>query len=380
MDTNSRLSNSKPRGMNPFTPIFGKIPSYLAGRREIIEDMLGAFDVGVNDPSLSSIFVGARGTGKTALLSYLAAEATKRGWIAANVTASPGMLDDILQRVEAAGSHLLESKLYRKLTRVDVSPFGGLAWGNQPSEQLNWRSKMSILLDQLQQTDTGIVITVDEVNPNLDEMVQLVLTYQHFIREDRKVALLMAGLPHNVSGLISGESTSFLRRASRYDLGSIPPDDIEEAFLITLESSGKTIEAAALEEAISATDGFPFMFQLVGYRMWNASGERNTITEDDVAQGVRMARKEFKRQILDSTYNELSNGDIDFLCAMLLDENDSALSDLSQRLNKPSGYVSTYKRRLLESGVIEETLRKRLRFNLPGFREYLASMENCDAG
>lgn len=44
-----------------------------------------------------------------------------------------------------------------------------------------------------------MLFTVDEVDPTLDEMVQLAAFYQHFVREGRKVALLMAGLPHNIS-------------------------------------------------------------------------------------------------------------------------------------------------------------------------------------
>lgn len=36
--------------------------------------------------------------------------------------------------------------------------------------------------------------------------------------------------------------------------------------------------------------------------------------------------------------------------------------------------MAIYKKRLLESGVIEETVRRNLRFCLPGFREYLAEI------
>lgn len=51
------------------------------------------------------------------------------------------------------------------------------------------------------------MITVDEIDASLDEMTKLVTVYQHFVREDRKVALLMAGLPYRVSSLLSGKST-----------------------------------------------------------------------------------------------------------------------------------------------------------------------------
>ena len=48
-----------------------------------------------SDPNLCSVFYGARGTGKTALLAYLSYRAQQEGWITANVTASEGMLEDI---------------------------------------------------------------------------------------------------------------------------------------------------------------------------------------------------------------------------------------------------------------------------------------------
>lgn len=54
---------------NPFTPSFGEIPVYLAGRREIIDACSRAFLSERRRPELTTLFSGARGTGKTALLS-----------------------------------------------------------------------------------------------------------------------------------------------------------------------------------------------------------------------------------------------------------------------------------------------------------------------
>lgn len=58
------------------------------------------------------------------------------------------------------------------------------------------------------------------------------------MREDRRVILLMAGLPYHVSNLLSGKSTSFIRRAARHDLGSIPAYEAREAFRLTTEQGG----------------------------------------------------------------------------------------------------------------------------------------------
>ena len=54
---------------SPFTPGFGSVPPHLAGREGLLEDMRRAFERGKGDPNLSTIIIGPRGTGKTALLS-----------------------------------------------------------------------------------------------------------------------------------------------------------------------------------------------------------------------------------------------------------------------------------------------------------------------
>ena len=86
---------------NPFTPSFGIIPPYMAGREDLIEELSNAFSNGLGDPNLSTIVSGPRGSGKTALLSFVAEEAASQGWISANTTAATGMLEDILDQARS---------------------------------------------------------------------------------------------------------------------------------------------------------------------------------------------------------------------------------------------------------------------------------------
>lgn len=356
---------------NPFTPRFGEVPAYLAGRQYIIDDMVEAFDLGGSNPNLCSLFVGARGTGKTALLTYLGSQAEQLGWITANVTASAGMLEDILQRVHEGARHLISPTTKKDLSGFTIAPIGGMAWDNERPAAANWRSRMNEAFAQLEAESVGILITVDEVNPSLDEMIQLVTTYQHFVREGKKAALLMAGLPHNASSLLSGKSTSFLRRAMRHDLGAIPRYEVAEAFRLTVEDGGRAISDEALSTAVDAIDGFPFMFQLVGYRSWNAAGSGKTLEIDHVRRGIQLAQEELEDRVLNATYSELSKADIAFLRAMAIDEKQTSRADLMERLKKSSSHISTYKKRLLEAGVIEEPQPGTFRFSLPGFREFI---------
>ena len=82
--------------------------------------------------------------------------------------------------------------------------------------------------------------------------------------------------------------------------------------------------------------------------------------------------------MLDATYQELSEGDLRFLTAMLEDEGASRVSDIAHRLGVTSGYAAQYKRRLLEQGVIGERGRGIIDFDIPFFREYLEGLEKSD--
>lgn len=356
---------------NPFTPTFGQIPPFMAGRDDVIRDLLLSFDHGAGDPNLASIFVGARGTGKTALLTFLSAEAASRGWVSASVSAAPGMLDDIEQRALAAAAHLVDLGETGHLTGITLGQAIGLEWERGNARPANWRTRMTALLDALEVSNTGLLIVVDEVKVDLDEMVQLATVYQHFVREGRKVSLLMAGLPSKVSALLRDDTVSFLRRASYRSLGRIDDREILDALRKTVETAGRFISDDALARAVTVIDGFPYMMQLVGYRMWEESARTPTISLTDVERGAVLAASDIEHKILETTYRELSKGDLRFLRAMLEDDGPSNVADIKERLGKKSNYVSQYKRRLMAQGVIEDCGHGMLRIELPLFKDYL---------
>ena len=86
---------------NPFTPAFGSMPYALAGRGELIDDVLEGLANQVGDPNRCTIFIGPRGSGKTVLLRAIARYASVQGWISVSVSAKDGMLDKIRQLARA---------------------------------------------------------------------------------------------------------------------------------------------------------------------------------------------------------------------------------------------------------------------------------------
>ncbi len=361
--------------INPFTPLFGKVPPVIAGREEIITSLCNAFETEAASPELCSIITGVRGSGKTTLLRYLGYCAESAGWIVASTTAKIGMLEDLLEKAKNQAEHLVEKKSKKKLTQIGIGSLASVSWQNVDEENLNWRSKITALLDALEKTNTGILFVVDEINGSLDEMIQLATVFQLLVGEDRKVALLMAGLPYHASSLLLGKTTSFLRRAQQFKLKSIPDYAVMEAFRLTVQEAGKEIDEDALEYAVDAIGGFPYLFQLVGFRAWNASGTSEHLTLKDVKEGTQIAKAELRDRIFDSTIEELSQGDQEFLSAMSKTQEYTLRSDIASKTGRDSSWISRYKKRLLEAGVIEEPRAGKFKFSLPGFAEYLAEYE-----
>ncbi len=356
---------------NPFTPSFGKIPPCMAGRRQILDDLIDSFENGAGDPNLTTIFVGARGTGKTALLTQASREAQSRGWVAVDVSARPGMLDSILIHTRKSSSHLVDDSKNVRITGVQLGQAIGLQWDVGTASQSDWRLSMETLLDELAEHDAGLLITVDEVRADLDEMIDLISVYQHFVREDRKVGLLMAGLPYKVSELLAQEDISFLRRAQHRYFGRIFDYEIRDAFQRTVTSAERTIGDDALDLAVESIEGFPYMMQLVGYHSWTQHPNAPEISYDDVVKGMRTAHDEMRESIFETTYKEFSPKDREFLFAMLEDAHISSITDIAKRMGVANNYAGQYKKRLLEGGIIGERGRGQVSFELPGFRKFL---------
>ena len=356
---------------NPFTPTFGSIPMQMAGRARIIGDVLGGLENGPGDPNRATLFVGARGSGKTVLLAKIAEEASANGWISVNLNAESGMLDEALTQIKDNAAEFLSSESKTYISSINFGPAGVSRDLRQGAHRTTWRSEITALVKELNEKGAGLLITVDELNVKVDELRALIVAFQHFVRERRDVALIMAGLPHKVSDLLRDDAISFLRRAFQHSLEPIEETEVRYSIKRTIELAGRMIEEQALDLAAKSAKGFPFMIQLIGYQMWRQQPENLSISFDDAQEGVCLAGNDLERMIFESTYRELSERDIAFLTAMLADGEYSSISDIASRMKVSSKYAGMYRKRLIEQGIIGGIGYGKVAFVLPMFREYL---------
>lgn len=354
---------------NPFTPTFGHLPFAFAGREDLIDDVIEGLANQPGDPNRSTIFFGARGTGKTVLAKAIAREAAAMGWVFAEASAHTGMLKELMEQLVANSAHMVPTQGGYDITSVKIGPVG-IGW-QMSQEDISWRFRFQRIVEQLNEQGVGVLFVIDEVDPKCDDLVEFVSFYQFFVADDLDVAMLLAGLPDQVLGLLGDRHVSFVRRAFQRRLGRIADADIEEALRSTIEDNGKTIGCDALDAAVRAAGGFPYAMQLIGFGAWGYAGEDATITLAHVEKATRKAAQEMEYAIIRPTLYECSQREVEYLAAMAAMDGPCATSEVAARMGIGMTNASNIRRRLIDRGIIIGLRMGVVDFEISLFRDYL---------
>lgn len=356
---------------NPFKPTAGANPPLLVGRDVLVEEFLESIEDGPGAPGRITIFTGPRGIGKTVMLNAVAERVQdEHQWLVIDETATAGFVD----RLTVACRAMLdpEAATRRRVTAVTLpANLGGLELSDDLVQPASLRETAGVLIRRCEENGTGLLITLDEVHSSgRDELRKFGTAVQHLIRESREIAVAFAGLPAAVADLLNDEVTTFLRRAERHVLSDVPLAEASRALAETITANRRRIDPDALAIAVRATGGYPFMIQLVGYQVWRkASGDH--IGVEAARAGVDAARARLGSLVHETALAELSDIDRAFLAAMARDDGPSRLADIAGRLGKTPNYVSVYRARLIQAGMIAAAGRGKVDFAIPFLREYI---------
>ena len=359
------------RETNPFNPQFGKRPKQFIGRELIINDFLQSLD-DPNDPNRTTIITGIRGSGKTAILSDIHAGLNAKRYAVIDVTAHGGMLLEILDGFirNGKGKNWL-GKGYKDIESFSIGAMGFSVGLSKKSEKAthSFRFLLTGVLDELKSKNITTIFLIDEVHNGAPEMREFAVTYQHLVREEYDVALMMAGLPSSVNDVLNDKILTFLRRAHRVELESIDVKAVEIAYEKAFDKAGRSFQGNALKEAAAATDGYPYLIQLLGYFLF--SDGSLAIDSKLVQQSLELSKIELFKNVHDMLFQGLSIKDHDFLFAMAEDEMASSFSSIKERMGVSPGYASKYRLRLMVAGMVKPVEHGKLAFAPPYLREYI---------
>jgi len=328
------------------------------------------------------MLIGQRGTGKTALLLEFAERAQKKNYITAKVTANAQLLSDILQVIQSQGAKFVKGKksISEVNTEVNIKGIGfslGLTFNEETEKNYGFRIKLSLLLDKLSKYNKGVLLLVDEVQSSSDSIRELATTYQHLIGEEKNIAIVMAGLPSALSSVLNDKILTFLNRAKQIKMNPIPISEVRQFYQESFENNKQEISDKALEKAAKATQGFPYLLQLIGYQIERNCAGLKVISDQCVQSAIKEAKAALADSVFKPCLNPLSNQDIAFLQAMAKDKTYSCVDDIATRLKVNQGYVQMYRKRLLDAGVIAAPRRGIMTIIIPYLNEYLLQ-ENFD--
>ena len=376
---------------NPFKATLGATPPLLVGRSEAIRDFAFALEEGSGAHERISLIIGPRGIGKTVLLNAFEDTASEQGWFTLSETATSGFVErlrkDIIRRLSDKRSQL-------KGLNVSILGVGaGVNWDTKAIAESTYslRNALKDLLSFKQEQDrragqqpSGVLITLDEMHhQQSDELIEFGATIQHLVREGEDIAVAMAGIPSSIKPLLSGKlndgvspnPVTFLRRANRIELGPVSDEDVRDALKEPLRNETVSWSPSALEIAVSACQGYPFMIQLVGQCSFRekepTDGDASQITVNAAERGVATARRKLGQLVHEPALADLSDVDRTFLIYMAQDPGPSKIADIKARFHRSDSYVSNYRRRLLDAEMIINTRRGEVDFALPYLRDYL---------
>lgn len=302
--------------MNPFTPGYGIMPPYLAGREReqaaISESLALLVDSRGPRPIM---MIGPRGCGKTVLIEWCQEQARRSAGkvrikeLIGNIPSDLGEIASSL--ADGAGTGFRPSEASAK---VNV----GIA-----SADVRFRAdaeaKAGIVDTLIEQCEKSpLLLVVDEAarkSPQgMGELLELV---QVINRRSNSLLLVIAGTPATMEVLRASGAT-FFDRAKGLNIGLLNEADSREAIRNPLSGQGMAIADQALDEIVEDSQGFPFFLQEWGKALFDAARRRNRseILTDDISATMDELQKA-KEQTYESRYDEWREADIILLAEIL---------------------------------------------------------------
>lgn len=335
---------------NPFSLTFGQKPLELISRNNQLDQIVTTFEM-EHPANHVYMIAGVRGTGKTVSLSEIAGHfSEKDDWMVVNLNPDTDMMKDSVSEINRMAS----SKKLDISANINI-PVAGSVIIRRSDEELTDSSKLKELLDQIAGSGRRILFVIDEIVSN--EYIRVFAgQFQIWLREERPVYLVMAGLYENISNIQNEKTLTFLYRATKIVLKPLSIPAISARYQQVFGIG--TLEAAQMAKA---TKGYSFAFQILGYLKWEKRQSLDQLLPDYDADLAEYA--------YDKIWEELSPRDRSV--AKIIASGKNKVGEIREELGVSSQYMNIYRRRLIAQGIVDGETHGVLQFTLPRFEVYI---------
>jgi hypothetical protein len=319
---------------------------------------------------------GVRGVGKTTFLLDLEKEmSAKKDWVVVRqqlrdfpepLGFTKQLIFDLLKNSKKYDTN---HKWFNQLKNWKISINGtGIEYAGN-GDQHNLQDELDTILATLTKHHIGVLFLIDEV-AEIEEFTNFVAMYQLRVGNGYDIALVGAGIPENVADLLSGKMSTFLMRAKKLYLPNISVKEVAQSYVSIFNVGQKEFDLAALTRAAVLTNGYPYMYQLMGDYLWRIE---HKIELQDVATGYERQRETIYNDVLSIIYKKLKGKTKEFIMAMaeaMNDKGEAQISDIAQAMKRPLNYVSVYRGKLINEGLITSLNHGVIGFTVPFTKDY----------
>ena len=338
---------------NPYAISFGRIPRQYISRDILIEEIIDTLNSDSVEEQAFKL-TGIRGTGKTVTLSAIERELRNDDkWILIGLRPNSDLLNDFAAQLYSEVPFL--TKFID--TELNLSAFGIGLNISKKSPVASIDVALRQIMKQIKKQGKRVLITIDEVQKTT-ALIDFIQEFQILLREDYPVYLVIAGLYEDIEDIENTDGLTFFLRAAKYEMTPLSLRIIKEDYKNTLQLDEKTAEKLS-----KMTMGYAFAYQAFGKYMWESgAGE----ISDMVLAWVDEA---LSSKVYDKIWSELTAKDIFFLKYIIQKERLNA-SELLEMTKKKHNEWSGTRKRLIEKGIIDGSVRGQISLKLPRFKEY----------
>ncbi|HLS54821.1 MAG TPA: ATP-binding protein [Zeimonas sp.] len=380
---------------NPYAPGAGAPPPELAGRDAIIENASVALHrIRSGLVARSLMLIGLRGVGKTVLLNRIRNDAEAEGCATMLLEAperrslpallAPGLRAALLRldRVAAGGERVrralraLGGFVQAMKVRYDDIEFGidlGVEHGVADTGDLD--ADLSALLQAVgeaaRERKSLLAIFVDELQYVAEPQLAALISALHRCAQlQLPVTLIGAGLPQLPGQL--GEAKSYAERLFEFvEVGALSDDAARQAIIAPASRAGVAFTAAALDEILRQTRGYPYFLQEWGKHAWDCA-DASPITIDDVRCANERAIAELDMSFFRVRFDRLAPSEKRYLRAMAeLGPGPHRSGDIAQAMGREVQTVAPIRAKLIDKGMIYSPSHGDTSFTVPLFDGYM---------
>ena len=272
---------------DPFTPGFGAIPPYLAGRADeqaVFRKSLAKMSAGKSPPA-ATVLYGPRGMGKTVLLRWFKDEveqgvekddSIRLVWMTPNKLKSSMDLWKCLSPPATWIKKFLPEVVSAGFNAV---LFFSATWG---SEQLAKQTIQNTLISKGKKHP--LILLMDEAHKMDADLCNDLLNLYQEIRPETPFMLVLAGTP-GLRHFLSKVGATFVERSEMIGLGRLDEQSAADAISKPFEEQGIQITGDALSIIVEDSQCYPYFLQLWGSSLWMEADKENVtcITDEQVA-------------------------------------------------------------------------------------------------